>query len=70
MFCDRYVEALNLLQDQRRGKFAAFESSIELSPAVVGLMHAVHRSAWLVQKTSVCVIRPASGDASKLKSDY
>ena len=42
MFCDRYVEALNLLQDQRRGKFSAFESSIDLSPAVVGLMHAVH----------------------------
>ena len=31
MFCDRYVEFLNRVQDERRGKFAAFEQVFDVA---------------------------------------
>ena len=42
MFADRYVEMLNKVQDERRGSFAAFDKAIEFTPALVGLLHALH----------------------------
>ena len=41
-FADRAMEYINLLQDQRRGKFAAFEHALEYTPALAALVHTVH----------------------------
>ena len=39
VYADQACEFLNLLQDQRRGRFAAFESALEFTPALGLFMH-------------------------------
>ena len=39
---DRAVEMLNHLQNERMGKFAAFESAIEFTPHLKGFLHVLH----------------------------
>ena len=41
-FADRAMEYINLLQDQRRGKFAAFEHALEFTPHLPALVYTVH----------------------------
>ena len=38
-FGDEAVENVNLMQDERRGRFAAFESALEFTPALGLFMH-------------------------------
>lgn len=42
MFLDRALEGVNLYQDQRRGKFSAFETALEYTPAMSAFMHVFH----------------------------
>lgn len=46
IFGDRGLEYLNLLQDMRDGKFAAFERAIHYSPQIAALLHV--SQAWEV----------------------
>lgn len=39
---DRAMEFVNRVQDERRSKFSAFESALEFTPALAGMLHAVH----------------------------
>ena len=38
-FADRAMERVNLVQDERRGKFSAFEHALEFTPHLEGLLH-------------------------------
>ena len=42
MFADRYVEGINRAQQQRQGKFAAFERALTYQPHLIGMMHVDH----------------------------
>ena len=42
MFVDRALECVNKYQDERRGKFAAFEKALEFTPAMSAFMHVFH----------------------------
>lgn len=42
MFKDRILEHIHRLQDERRGKFAAFESALEYAPELIGMMHVAY----------------------------
>lgn len=42
MACDRTMEMVNRVQDERRGKFAAFESALEFTPSFAAFLHVTH----------------------------